>query len=1054
MSNKGIDEKVIKRMRGETQRLVTAIEKAEGADVRKITLKAQAVERYQEICDESPSKFNSFLKLMGQQSAENLKVLTEMDSYLTNKVSSIITLLRESPNIASEDQALFENLRLLAGLNNKYKEAIFSELNKPENKDKVGIMVSHLLSHDVVTRKEVKKQFTNQEPSVKMALLVDTLMRSKTTGSISISEQVTEIKRLAESDASARGVLFSSLMSLGYATNRKTEGLTGKLMSLILPEDRENALKWSHHELSTVLDHMSHYVAKDDHSKNLYDWALVEVVGEEVSRLSSEAGLGGAHSETSTVDTIDKAGKTKRTGDDIAKEFVHSLVGLGIKPDVHTSRWAAITGNLFEGGNLKFTEVMLDCARELNIIRLNSDRKITDVNWTRALNPFVLLEYAFLALEVGVKRVSVIFGEHTTARAIFQAPFVALIRIPRIVLDVFGSATSTNVVPDRYRAAEKAENKSVENYKGKMQSFEFDKHASTKWALVNFMYAHRKEGAYSNVTTAYDQQISQLLVSRKNNSDASRLAAIEVMALRNTLVEFEGKTIKTSADKLVIESVKSNLEAGLKKLEAEVSKESVREEAKDGSILEGGQTMTDTMRSDSRSEAADESVMSLNLGVAKAEPALDTSSGVSIGSDTEEGVSESSPRTERESLLGVEKAEEPVSLFGRLRQAVAGLFGGGKAEAKTGVEAAGTKVAEYEYNQVRLNGYADKFRGKGDEFNAWLKAQGGQLEIVNEKEFGKFPIEFKGGQRIELSGNGKDVVMKGFSSVGYASFRREVFGKTKPDSISVSATRPSSVKDIASLLESKNKTTFTSVLTSVGLMFQQVGSAIKSFFTGPPTPAAQTVKSEPSVAKADETSRVSVEKSEVARTPKPAPVPTSTASVAVDQKRSSLPPTPVSVEPKNERRQITSAPAKGIPLWVSRVKVTVASNNDLQSTQATVTNYANTHGFRDVQVEQKPHSLSMQLEDNKGGRLSISAQQGKPVVDIEEVKRSDDTPNHIANIATDLPNKGPKDVTVNGRESMKEKVQTALTTVGDHKITTAADKENLSHVANQPSPHK
>jgi hypothetical protein len=568
MSREGKDEQVIIRERSKTQKIM-----------------------------ESPEEFNEFLKgLLGNVQKKD-RFIGSMEQQFLAEITKTMTFLRKSEKINDVSVVYFENLKLLTQVREEFKNAAFNELNKDQYKEKAGVLLTHLLSHGVISREDIEEKFQKPGPSVTMAILVDRLMTSK-SGTASISPQVAEIKKLAESDPGARAVLFSSLMSLGYATNRLVQDKDGKLLSLILSEDREDALKWDHNEIDTLLSHMGKFVEKDNPSKNLYSWSLVEMVEDHRNRLLQDKGLVGANiTATSTTSTVDFAGNRKRAAVDVAKEFLGGLVGFGVKSDMHGSRWAAVTDNPFSGSPVGFGDLMMGLAAKFDMVRLSPDRKITDINWSRVLNLFVLADYGLQGLELGIKKVGSFFGDHTTARSVFQAPFVAILRIPRLVLEGLGRATSVGGVPDRYGDAEKGEKNSLQNYKEKMRTFNFDKQANTQWAIENFMYTHRKDGAYSNVKTSYDEQITQILLSRKNNSDNTKLSAIEVMALRNTLVEYEGKRIKTSADRIVIESVQQKLEKALTELKAEV--------AKDPAVREGGQTMTDTVQSESRNEASE-----------------------------------------------------------------------------------------------------------------------------------------------------------------------------------------------------------------------------------------------------------------------------------------------------------------------------------------------------------------------------------------------------------------------------------------------------------------
>ena len=203
---------------------------------------------------------------------------------------------------------------------------------------------------------------------------------------------------------------------------------------------------------------------------------------------------------------------------------------------------------------------------------------------------------------------------------------------------------------------------------------------------------------------------------------------------------------------------------------------------------------------------------------------------MSSGSDTNLRRHESSSRTERKTLLEGEKAEEPVSLFGRFRQVVAGLFGaGGTAEAKTGAAAAESGEAKYNYNQVRLIGEAQHFAEAGmqKKLGAWIASQEEKLGDPIGKS-NTLPIEFAGGQRIEVSGN--DIVMKGFHrGLIMILVKKCLKMESHPSAY------PPRIEPPMQLLREQSERIkilkqFLSRFTSVSLFFQRAVQAMASFW--------------------------------------------------------------------------------------------------------------------------------------------------------------------------------------------------------------------------------
>ncbi len=1057
---------------------------------------AKELEEQKKIGDKSPTHFNVLLDSLSK--AENRKIAEKgLGGYLSAKLGIILEKLFDpAKNVTLPDveiRNLASLIRMSESLHHNFVEALKSIKN-----DGNGVVFSRLIQNgvfNVVRDRELLENLSKNEKLGDSAKPVQMFLR---VNDFILSEKgnVGDIEKLAE-DPHARAVLVHELKSNRYVNE------LGQLEKIL----QSGALKES--ELFELL---VYYTKNSD----TYGEIIIEAVTNKL-RDNAPSNSSQVNTKIENIENAARLSEAASFGETVLKDLTIPIQGFGLKgfgeKGGESGRWAAITNNVFESNpnlkKIKVRDFAILIGDKLGLWKRKDD-EIAKVNLARALNPFVLLDFGLLLAELGIQRGTQAIP-NKVLRGIVQAPLAAILRAPRIVLNFLGQITSTipaevDVTRDKKATANEpsdaetisredtesinsglsalssaddealsrgasADTESEASFKDEeksrmaenirepntskiasarpeereeakkiaaaseekftMKEFPYGK-ARTEYAIRDIM-SHRvfKE----NVTTDYDNKIIQLILNQKTDDPRFNSRVVEAMALRNALAERERLPEKTPADEVAIELLRVKLNNAISSMET----------------LQKGRDMTDTARNDSRAEASMESAPTLNLEGVGAKHG-----NIGQPSPRSDSDAEDSPRTERDSLLS-EKVEAP-GLFGRFREALAAvgrLFGAGKAEAKAGAAAAESGEAKYEYNQVKLNGFEGNFRGKEEEFNAWLKTQqntqDGKLTIT-KGGFGDYPIEFKGGQRIEVIGN--DVVMKGFSKEAYGRFRDEVFGTAPPKTISVSALSGKSIDTIATSLKVNQKPTFTSRLTSIGLFFQQLGSTIKSFFTGPPTPAPQTTKSEPAVINS-EVSKMSVDTIEVAHTPKAVPTPTPKSSEEVDQKRHSLPPTPVSVEPKNDRRQVKSAPAKGIPTWASRVSVTIASNRDLQATQSTVTDYANTHGFRDVQVEQKSHSLSMQLEDKNGGRLSVSAEEGKHTVNIEEVRRSDDTPKHIAQIATELPNKGPKEVTVSGRDSMKDKVETALKTVGEHKITTPADKENLSHHANQAmTPHK
>lgn len=1055
---------------------------------------AKELEEQKKIGDKSPTHFNVLLDSLSK--AENRKIAEKgLGGYLSAKLGIILEKLFDpAKNVTLPDveiRNLASLIRMSESLHHNFVEALKSIKN-----DGNGVVFSRLIQNgvfNVVRDRELLENLSKNEKLGDSAKPVQMFLR---VNDFILSEKgnVGDIEKLAE-DPHARAVLVHELKSNRYVNE------LGQLEKIL----QSGALKES--ELFELL---VYYTKNSD----TYGEIIIEAVTNKL-RDNAPSNSSQVNTKIENIENAARLSEAASFGETVLKDLTIPIQGFGLKgfgeKGGESGRWAAITNNVFESNpnlkKIKARDFVILIGDKLGLWKRKDD-EISKVNLARALNPFVLLDFGLLLAELGIQRGTQAIP-NKVLRGIVQAPLAAILRAPRIVLNFLGQITSTipaevDVTRDKKATANEpsdaetisredtesinsglsalssaddealsrgasADTESEASFKDEeksrmaenirepntskiasarpeereeakkiaaaseekftMKEFPYAK-ARTEYAIRDIM-SHRvfKE----NVTTDYDNKIIQLILNQKTDDPRFNRRVVEAMALRNALAERERLSEKTPADEVAIELLRVKLNNAISSMET----------------LQKGRDMTDTARNDSRAEASMESAPTLNLEGVGAKHGNIGEPSARSDSDAED-----SPRTERDALLS-EDVEAP-GLFGRFREALAAvgrLFGGGKAEAKAGAAAAESGDAKYEYNQVKLNGAANGFKSLESDFENWSKAQGGYTRTKGEKE-GDMKYEFAGGRTIEVSG--KDVVMKGFAPEVYQSFRDKMGEMfiNKP-TVNVSSSSGKSISTIAKFLGAKNAPTFMSRLTSIGLFFQQLGSTIKSFFTGPPTPAPQTTKAKPAETKAEESTKMSLETSEVVRTPKPVPTPAPKLSEEVDQKRQSLPPRTESVEPKKDRRQITSAPAKGIPSWASRVSVTIASNRDLQATQSTVTDYANTHGFRDVQVEQKSHSLSMQLEDKNGGRLSVSAEEGKHTVNIEEVRRSNDTPNHIAQIATELPNKGPKEVTVSGRDSMKDKVETALKTVGEHKITTPADKENLSHHANQATtPHK
>lgn len=347
--------------------------------------------------------------------------------------------------------------------------------------------------------------------------------------------------------------------------------------------------------------------------------------------------------------------------------------------------------------------------------------------------------------------------------------------------------------------AEKSIKESIEKYS--IKEFPYEK-ARTEHAIRNMMsHVVFKE----SVNTDYDNTIIRMIMNQKNNDPRFNNTVVEAMALRNALAERERLPEKSPADQVAIELLRVRLNNKISNMEK----------------LQGERVMTDTTRNDLRSETSTESISTLDHRGIGAKPGIVEES--SLGSDSE---AESS--IESELLVGNENAQEKTSLLGRLRQAVAGLFGaGGKAEAKAGAAAAESGEAKYEYNQVRLNGVAQHFgeTRMQKKLGAWIESQKAILGEPKGK-LNTLPIEFAGGQRIEVSG--KDVVMKGFSVNAYESFRKKMF--QEPPSFSVSAPDRASYAAVAGAIQKENANkTLTSRFTSVSLFFQRAVHTMASF---------------------------------------------------------------------------------------------------------------------------------------------------------------------------------------------------------------------------------
>lgn len=1042
---------------------------------------AQQLEKQKKFGDRSPVHLNVLLNALSK--SENRRVAEKgLGGYLSAKLDNILKKLLDPtknqniPDVEIRNLAIL--IRMSESLHNNFIEAL-----KSINSEGNGVVFSKLIQNGIFNHFRDRDFLQNLAENKKLGDSAKPIMMLLKVNDFIVKKEgnVGEIEKLAE-DVHARAVLVHELKSKSYVN--EIDQLEKILQSGALKE-------------SELFDLLIFYRKNRDTYGDMPVEAITAKLRDNPQEYSSQV-----ENRIANIEHAAKVSEMDSFGKIVADELLTPLQGIGLKGE-KGGRWAAVTNNVFDEQGMEemsARDLVVKTGEGFGLWSRSEDLKISKVNLARALNPFVLLDVGLLLAELGIQRATHAIP-NKIVRGIIQSPIAVLLRAPRVVFNFLGRITSpapleidvnkeskkkvtanepsdsetvsredtesvnsslsalssvddealsrgasrdyeanpsskveeksrmteeirapnTRIIADSSAGTivqvEKEIKASVDKYS--IQNFDLSK-AKTEYAIRNMMsHTVFKE----NVTTDYDSTIIQLILNQKTDDPRFNNRAVEAMALRNALAERERLVEKTPADEVAIELLRVRLNNAINNME------SLQEEIK----------MTDTTRVTSREEAASESDATFNL--AGMEAKAGRAEGFGASTDSEEA--EISPRSEDTTLLHEEKAQEATSLLGRLRQRLVGMFGGAGAETKTE-----PKVGEYEYNQVVLKGFAGKIDDDLGGFKKWVdshqEALGGVkgIQEVNGKVEVKFPIEFGNGQRIERSNEG-DLIMKGFSAEAYMGFNKKMF--SEPPAITISASNGKSIKAIAHSLEGVNTPTFMSRLNSIGLFFQQMGSTIKSFFTGSPatTGTATAVKSETAPHNVEQKSEMSSVKTE----PRPTP------GVTVDQNRSSVPPVAVSVEPKPERRQITSAPAKINPAWVSRAKVTVAIKNDLDTTKSTVEHYASTHGFRDVQTEQKSgQSIKINLEDHQGGRLSVSAVQGKPEVNIEELKRSSESPTHMNNIATELPNPGPKNVTVSGRASLQVDVLKALD-VGKHNVNPtkeqhAENKENITPTKN------